>query len=520
MIDVLTRPTLPRSSTSEPAPSVEADPCVVVMFGASGDLAARQLVPSLFELERKGLLAPNTVVLGTARSDWSTDRFREIMCEAVKEHCSGVASSAWQAFQAKLSYVNLDVTDDADAGYARLAEHIADLREQFGTPDNLIFHLAVPPRFFGVIADRLATSNLVVSSGEDSPDPDQGWRRLIVEKPFGQDLASARALDQQLRAHFREDQIYRVDHFLGKETVQNMFAVRFANPMFEPIWNRNHVDHVQITVAESIGIGSRAGFYEDLGVVRDMVQNHLLQLVCVTAMEPPVAYDAASFRDEMTKVLQAVNVRPIDPECGAVLGQYGPGSVDGVQARGYLEEEGVESDSTTATFVALELSLDNWRWAGVPFYLRTGKRLAEKRSEVVVAFKATPHFMFSGSRANRGPHDLVFRLHPDEGIRMDMLAKQPGPELQLAAVDMSFTYAKAFGIEDPPRAYAWLLHDAMRGDQMLFARSDWVREAWEIVDPLTERWDHISPAQYPAGAWGPKAADDLLTNEGRYWRQG
>lgn len=497
-------------------PSKEADACVVVLFGASGDLAARQLVPSLFDLERQGLLPPATAVVGTSRSDWSTEHFRSVMCDAVDENCAAVASSEWEAFEERLSYVPLDVHDASDAGYARLALHVGRVRERFGTPDNLFFHLAVPPRFFGLISERLSAAGM----GGNSAGSGTGWRRLIVEKPFGQDLDSALKLDRELQAHFSEDQIYRVDHFLGKETVQNMLAVRFANPMFEPIWNRNHIDHVQITVAESIGIGTRAGFYEGLGVVRDMVQNHLLQLVCTAAMEPPVAYDAHSFRDEMAKVLQAVNVRPVDPECGAVLGQYTAGAIGASTVKGYQDEDDVGDDSTTATYVALELSLDNWRWAGVPFYLRTGKRLAEKRSEVVVAFKATPHFMFAGRQAERGPHDLVFRLHPDEGVDMDLLAKRPGPELDLVAVDMNFSYASAFGIEHPPRAYAWLMHDAMRGDQMLFARADWVRQAWRIVDPLTERWDPMSPIPYPAGSWGPLAASDLLQSRGRYWRQG
>lgn len=499
-------------------PSSQAQACVVVLFGASGDLAARQLVPSLFDLERQGLLPQATTVVGTSRSEWSTEHFRDVMREAVKEHCAGDATPGWQSFQERLSYVGLDVTDAAGDGYSRLASHISRIREQFGTPDNLFFHLAVPPRFFGVISERLATAGMGGRAADQKGD--SGWRRLIVEKPFGHDVDTARELDRELRAHFAEKQIYRVDHFLGKETVQNMLAVRFANPMFEPIWNRNHIDHVQITVAESIGIGSRAGFYEGLGVVRDMVQNHLLQLVCTAAMEPPVSYDASSFRDEMAKVLHAVNVRPVDPDCGAVLGQYTAGSVQDSPVKGYRDEEQVDDQSTTATFVALELSLDNWRWAGVPFYLRTGKRLAEKRSEVVVAFKATPHFMFAGRQAERGPHDLVFRLHPDEGVDMDLFAKQPGPELELAPVDMSFSYGTAFGIEHPPRAYAWLMHDAMRGDQMLFARTDWVREAWQIVDPLTERWDKIAPQPYPAGSWGPDAAGALLRNQGRYWRQG
>jgi glucose-6-phosphate 1-dehydrogenase len=346
----------------------------------------------------------------------------------------------------------------------------------------------------------------------------EGWRRLVIEKPFGEDRASARELHEQLAEGFDEDQIYRIDHFLGKETVQNMLVFRFANPSFEPIWSNRFIDHVQITVAEDIGIGTRAAFYESTGVVRDMIQNHLLQLLCMTAVEPPVHFDARSLRDETVKVLQAI--RPPKREA-CIFGQYGPGLGQGEKVQGYRSEDDVPDDSTTATFAALKLEVDNWRWSGVPFYLRTGKRMARKLTEVAVHFKPTPHLMFDleeGEPVHRSI--LVFRLQPEEGILQTFVAKQPGPHICLTPVTARFLYADAFDVQEPPRAYAWLILDVMEGEQTLFAREDWVDQAWAIVDPVVEMSESVGEdfPNYEAGTWGPAASVELLARDGRSWR--
>lgn len=488
------------------------DSCVMVIFGAAGDLTRRELVPSLFELHRKQFLPERFAVVGFSQDAWDSTNFRSEMRQAVEQ--SGTAMQDWEAFAQRLSFVGGDATAAPQDAYAALTAEIDRVRTVFGIPGNLLFHMAVPPSLFGTIADRLGACGLATS--------DHGWRRLVVEKPFGSDRASAHALDLQLQGVFGEDQIYRIDHFLGKETVQNMLVFRFANPSFEPVWNRNYIDHVQITVAEDIGIGTRAAFYEHTGVVRDMVQNHLLQLLCMTAMEPPVSFDAPSLRNETAKVLDAVNVVPVDVDGGAVRGQYGHGQVGGQQVRGYRQEDGVPPDSATATFAAIKLTLDNWRWADVPFYLRTGKRLGRKLTEVAIHFKPTPHLMFRGLGSRRSRSSvLVFELQPTEGIVQTLAAKQPGPDLAVRNVTMNFQYAEAFGVEEPPRAYAWLLLDVMQGDQTLFARADWVDKAWQIVDPIVERWASDRPAavpNYAAGSAGPEAADHMMQRDGRRWR--
>ncbi|MBA3640492.1 MAG: glucose-6-phosphate dehydrogenase [Acidobacteria bacterium] len=482
----------------------------MVIFGAGGDLTRRELIPSLFELHRKQLLPERWAIVGFSHGSWNSTMFQEEMRRAVEESCGSAAS--WDSFAARLSFIGGDATSGDD--YALLAAEIARVQAAFAIPDNLMFHLAVPASLFGPIAERLGASGLATS--------EHGWRRLVVEKPFGADRESARALDQQLRRVFAEDQIYRIDHFLGKETVQNMLAFRFANPSFEPVWNRNYIDHVQITVAEDIGIGTRANFYEQTGILRDMVQNHLLQLLCITAIDPPVHFDGASLRNETVKVLEAVSVVPVDLGGGAARGQYAAGQVDGVTVPGYRDEADVPADSTTATFAAIKLTLDNWRWADVPFYLRTGKRMARKLTEVAIHFKPTPHLMFPG--AADGPRHrsvLVFELQPDEGIEQTLAAKEPGPDLTLSSVKMKFRYAEAFGVEEPPRAYAWLLLDVMQGDQTLFARADWIDKAWQIIDPIVERWASEPPSNFPnyaAGSQGPPSADELMRRDGRRWR--
>jgi glucose-6-phosphate 1-dehydrogenase len=488
------------------------DPCVIVIFGAGGDLTRRELVPSLFELHGQRLLPDPVAVIGFSQSGWDTAAFRERMRGAVQDNCRSVRD--WDSFATRLSFVAGDAASDPKDAYAALASEIARVQSLFAIPDNVLFHMAVPPALFPVIAQRLGASGLAASPN--------GWRRLVVEKPFGTDRESARALDRQLGEVFGEEQIYRVDHYLGKETVQNMLVFRFANPSFEPIWNRNYIDHIQITAAEAIGIGTRAAFYEQTGVVRDMVQNHLLQLLCMVAMEPPLKYDAKALRDETRKVLEAVVIPESDVELDAVRGQYAEGTVADRRVPGYRAEPGVSADSVTPTFAALKLTLKNWRWSDVPIYLRTGKRLARPLTEVAIQFKPTPHLMFPhepGSSAHQSV--LAFEVQPDEGIIQTIAAKQPGPELSVRTVTMHFRYAEAFGIEEPPRAYAWLLRDAMQGDQTLFARADWIDRAWEIVDPIVKRWTSEPPRDFPnygAGSQGPAAADQLIQRDGRRWR--
>jgi glucose-6-phosphate 1-dehydrogenase len=490
------------------------DPCVLVIFGASGDLTRRELMPALFELYRKRLLPDLFAIVGVAPSDWSAEHFQQTMYAAVAEHCEGEIED-WSGFAKRLSFVALDASSPPGDDYAALAAAVGRIRSGLGMPDNVLFHLAVPPVLFGDIASRLGESGLARSV--------HGWRRIVVEKPFGRDRATARDLDRQLRAVFGEDQVYRVDHFLGKETVQNMLVFRFANPNFEPIWNRNYIDHVQITVAERIGIGTRAKFYEQTGVIRDMIQNHLLQLLCMAAMEPPVSFDAKSLRDETAKVLDAVNAVPVEEEASAISGQYGPGTIDGHDVPGYRQEKGVPPESATATYAAIKLTLDNWRWAGVPFYLRTGKRMTRTLHEVAIHFKPTPHLMFRAKERIPGHQSvLTFELQPKEGITQTLAAKQPGLEPVIRTVTMNFGYAEAFGVHEPPRAYAWLLLDAMQGDQTLFARADWIDTAWTILDPIIERWDSLPADQFPnyaAGSAGPVAADELMLRDGRRWRE-
>jgi glucose-6-phosphate 1-dehydrogenase len=490
------------------------DPCVMVIFGASGDLAHRELIPSLYELHGKGLLPERFAVVGFARTDWDSDTFRR-EAERWMEPVVPEEAKGWREFCQRMSYVPAPSAGNEEQDYSALAHEIERVRNEFDIPDNVFFHLAVPPEAFSDIVKRLDAAGLTRSQS--------GWRRLVIEKPFGEDLESALALDQQIREVFREDQIYRIDHFLGKETVQNMLVFRFANSSFEPIWNRNYIDHVQITVAEDLGIGTRAGFYEQTGVVRDMIQNHLLQLLCMTAIEPPLSFDGRSLRDETVKVLQSANVTPMDLGRDVVRGQYGPGTTDGKKLSGYRDEEGVDPGSDTATYAAIRLTLDNWRWAGVPFYLRTGKRMARRLTEVAIRFKPTPHFMVPGEGALPTQcNELVFRLQPKEGIIQTLVAKQPGPRIRLQPVTMTFLYADAFGIQDPPRAYAWLILDVMEGNQTLFARADWIEEAWRIVDPLVRKWEEEPASGFPnyeAGSWGPRPADELLARDGRTWRR-
>lgn len=487
-----------------------ADSCIVVIFGATGDLTRKELVPSLFNLSCKKLMPSPSAIIGFARRSWGDDGFREKMSEAVKKN-SECDEKEWNDFAKRLFYVEGDFESKTIEPYEKLSNKIKEIQKKLNIPDNVLFHLSTPPEFYGSIVQRLDAASLSKGNG--------GWRRIIIEKPFGRDEDSARKLNASLQKVLNEDQIYRVDHYLGKETVQNMLVFRFANPGFEPIWNRNYIDNIQITVAEDLGIGTRGNFYESTGIVRDMVQNHLLQLLCITAIEPPVSYDAASLRTQTVEVLRSICKLDIEKDC--VLGQYSEGIIKGEKVTGYREENNVSKQSTTPTFAAMRIHLDNWRWSGVPFYLRTGKRLKTKLTEVTIRFKPTPHLMFPIHSKDEMDHNiLAFRLQPDEGIEYRFTAKQPGAELKLVPVNLDFRYDKAFGIDKPPSSYQWLLYDAMEGDQTLFPRADWINEAWSIIDPIIRKWEEktwLNFPNYEAGSWGPLEAEELLKQDKRSW---
>jgi len=444
------------------------------------------------------------------------DQFRTRMREAIADFAriQPPSQRVWDRFAQALFYY---AGDPADASiYPGLDAYVRQIERDRGTGGNRLFYVSTPPSLYPHLVARLGEAGL-----NRAPEGTAGWVRIVIEKPFGRDLASSRALNQVVSSAFAEEQVYRIDHYLGKETVQNILVFRWANGIFEPLWNRNHVDHVQITVGESIGVEARGAYYEEAGALRDMLQNHLVQLLCLVAMEPPVTFDADPVRDEKSKVLRAI--RPIssaDVDRLAVRAQYGPGFVEGRRVAGYRDEKGVSPDSTTETYAALELHVDNWRWAGVPFYLRTGKRLAKRASEIAVQFNRTPHLVFQRNpEALAEPNRLVLRIQPDEGMSLSFGAKLPGPELRIKSVDMDFDYGQAFGGE-PPEAYERLLLDAMKGDATLYARGDWVDLAWELLGPVIERW--AAPGAklptYEAGTWGPTEADALIERESRRWR--
>jgi glucose-6-phosphate 1-dehydrogenase len=484
-----------------------APPCTMVIFGGGGDLARTELIPAVYDLAERGLLPEPFAVVGVGRRELSDEAYRAEMRAALAGQRT-VDDAVWRRVAETLHFSRGDFCSPPDADYAALRARLERLQRQRGLSGAAVFHLAAPPEYFADIAARLGAAGLA--------DQQHGWRRLVVEKPFGVDERSARALDDALRRVFREEQIYRIDHFLGKETVQNMLVFRFANPSFEPVWNRTYIDHVQISAAEDDGIRRRGQFYDATGAVRDMVQNHLLQLLSLVAIEPPVRYDAAGLRNETVKVLEAV--RAVDPPRDAVLGQYDAGTIRGAPVPGYRDEADVAPASTTATYAALRLHVDNWRWAGVPFYLRTGKRMARKLTEVVVQFRRTPHLVFPLARPPE-PGVLAFRLQPDEGIVQQFAAKQPGPGLCVSPVRMRFLYAQAFGLRALPSPYAWLLLEVIEGDQTLFARSDWIARAWSVVDPVVA-YAAAAPhavCRYAAGSWGPDAAAALLTRDGHRW---
>lgn len=490
-----------------------------VIFGASGDLTRRKLIPALYNLAVAKLLPAGFHIVGVAVTPMNDDTFREEMCQAVKESKEATAfnEDVWRDFAMGMHYLTAEF--DKPEGYESLHTLLNEIENEHDNPDNRLFYLAIPPSFCGTVVSRLGQHGLV------SPEAHRGkgWTRIIVEKPFGRDLASAQELNASIHTVFDEEQIYRIDHYLGKETVQNLMAFRFANSIIEPIWNRRYVDHVQITAAETLGVEHRGRYYEEAGCLRDMFQNHLLQLLAIIAMDPPVRYGGSSVRDRKADVLRAII--PINPEnLGemAVRGQYGPGVVDERTLRGYREEEGVNPKSHVETFVALKLFVDNWRWAEVPFYIRSGKRLHTKVTEIVIQFKRVPHMFFQlSSEDQMEPNLLIIRIAPDEGISLKFGAKVPGPAMRLRPVQMNFSYAETFQVQ-PATAYETLLLDAMEGDPTLFNRNDAVEHAWDLLEPLIDIWAATKPfhpfPNYASGSWGPAASDALLERDGRSWR--
>ena len=488
------------------------DPAVIVIFGASGDLTARKLMPALYNLALNRFLPSGTSIVGAAHRPWSDEEFRKTMLDEVKQfsRTQPVDFSVWQSFAEGLFYMPM-AFEDTNA-YPRLATLLERIDRERGTNGNRVFYFATLPEMFPILVDRLGSTG-IGKAGE-------GWKRLVIEKPFGHDLKSAQELNQTIHTVFAESQIYRIDHYLGKETVQNVLVFRFANGIFEPTWNRRYVDHVQITVAEDIGIEGRGKYYERSGALRDIFQNHLMQLLSIAAMEPPANFDADTVRDEKVKVLKSIH--PIDVATDVVRGQYGPGWVAAKQVPGYREEPDVARNSNTETYVAARLKIDNWRWADTPFYLRTGKRLPSRASEIAIQYKNAPHLPFAQT-AVQGlqPNVLVMRIQPHEGASLKIAAKIPGPVMRLRTVNMDFFYGSSFMVESPD-AYERLILDCMLGDPTLFAREDEVERAWALTDTIEAGWAQEPSPQfpnYPAGTWGPEEADALIEKDGRRWRR-
>lgn len=486
----------------------------MVIFGAAGDLTKRKLIPSLYNLKHDHHLSDNFAVLGIARAEMSDDEFRRRLREDMNQFATDeLDEHEWQWLSDRLFYLPGDFDDDDT--YARVKARVAELDQKQNAAGNCVFYLATAPQYFAPIVKRLGDVGLTKEEGH--------WRRVIIEKPFGRDLESARQLNHELQQVLDENQIYRIDHYLGKETVQNIMVFRFSNGMFEPTWNRQYVDSVQITAAEKVGVEKRGAYYEGTGALRDMVPNHLLQLVTLTAMEPPVSFEANAVRDEQVKVLRAIQCpSPEEAAKRTVRGQYEAGEIDGKPVPGYRNEPNVAPDSTVETYVALKLLIDNWRWADVPFYLRTGKRLAARDTEIAIRFKRAPFVLFRNTSIERlNRNRLVMHIQPDEGISLRFGAKIPGSTMNIGAVDMAFDYEDYFG-DTPSTGYERLLHDCMVGDATLFQRADQVEAGWAVVEPVLQAWRENATADIPnykAGAWGPKEADEMLERDGRWWEQ-
>jgi len=488
-----------------------AGPCGLVIFGVTGDLSRKKLMPAVYDLANRGLLPPGFSLVGFARRDWADEDFVQVVHDAVKEHArTPFRDEVWRQLAGGFRFVPGRFDDD-DA-FDRLREAIEDLDKVRGTGGNHAFYLSIPPKFFPDVIQQLEDHGLADGDGGS-------WRRVVIEKPFGHDLASAQELNRIVGEVFPPESVFRIDHYLGKETVQNILAMRFANTMFEPIWNRRYVDHVQITMAEDIGIGGRAGYYDGIGAARDVIQNHLLQLLALTAMEEPVGFDAEALRAEKVKILSAVRL-PRDLATSTARGQYTRAWQGGAEVYGYLEEEGIPADSATETFAAIKVELDTRRWAGVPFYLRTGKRLGRQVTEVALVFERAPHLPFTETAVEElGENALVFRIQPDEGLTVRFGSKVPGTSMEVRDVTMDFAYGESF-TESSPAAYERLILDVLLGDPPLFPRHEEVELSWRILDPIEELWAGSGrPEPYPAGTWGPESATAMLARDGRVWRR-
>jgi glucose-6-phosphate 1-dehydrogenase len=487
------------------------DPCALVVFGVTGDLARKKLIPAVYDLGNRGLLPPGFVLLGFARRDWGSGEFEQLAREAAQQHArTEFREDVWRRIADSLCF--LPGSFDDDRAFDALADKLVELEDSHGIKGNAAFYLSIPPPAFPTVLEQMERTRMADNSQRG------GWRRVVVEKPFGHNLQSARELNTLVDDVFTPRDVFRIDHYLGKETVQNMLALRFANTLFEPIWNSHFVDSVQITMAEDVGIGSRAAFYDATGAARDVLQNHLLQLLALTAMEEPVSFDAEAIRTEKLKVLNAVSL-PSDLSRYAVRGQYEQGWLAGQRVPAYVDEKDVPKDSTTETYSAVRLGVETRRWGGVPFYLRTGKRLPRRVTEIAVMFKKAPHLPFDATdTVELGQNQLVVRVQPDEGVTLRFGSKVPGSAMEVRDVSMDFLYGESF-TESSPEAYERLILDVLIGDQTLFPRNEEVDASWRVIDPLEEFWAGSAPEKYRAGEWGPKASDEMLGGDGRVWRR-
>jgi glucose-6-phosphate 1-dehydrogenase len=487
------------------------EPCALVVFGVTGDLARKKLMPAIYDLANRGLLPADFALLGFARRDWGDGDFAALAKKAAKTHArTQWNDDVWRRLNENLQFVPGSFDDDQ--AFDTLAETLDNLRNTHGIKGNAAFYLSIPPAMFPVVLKQMDRTGMASNARSG------GWRRVVVEKPFGHDLESARELNELVDSVFTANDVFRIDHYLGKETVQNLMALRFANQLFEPIWNSHYVDSVQITMAEDVGIGGRAAFYDATGAARDVLQNHLLQLLALTAMEEPVEFAAEEIRTEKIKVLRAVSL-PSDLDAGAIRGQYDQGWLAGVRAKAYRDEDGIAADSKTETYAAVRLGVETRRWAGVPFYMRTGKRLPRRVTEIGILFKRAPHLPFSRTDTQElGHNQLVIRVQPDEGVTLKFGSKVPGSSMEVRDVAMDFLYGEAF-TEASPEAYERLILDVLIGDATLFPRNDEVEASWKVIDPLEEFWAGKTPYLYRAGEWGPKEADEMLARDGREWRR-